>query len=70
MKKTIACTAKVNKSQVWHEDLQCFAAEWGIDFAWIETKATTTLTEEEDEIDSLLMNESWIKENFEIRIIK
>lgn len=70
MKKTIACTTKANKTQVWHEDLQCFAAEWGLDFAWNETEAITTLTASEDEIDSLLMNESWISENFNITTIK
>ena len=52
MKKTIACTTKANKTQVWHEDLQCFAAEWGLDFAWNETEAITTLTASEAEIDS------------------
>lgn len=66
MKKTIRCTAKNGVSEKIHEDLQCFASIWGIDLRYIDSKQQTILTASEDEIDGLLMNESWVRGNFDI----
>lgn len=67
MKKTIRCTAKKGVSEKTHEDLQCFVSQWGMDFGWCEADRATVITADEDEIDGLLENEKWVRDNFNVK---
>lgn len=67
MKKTIRCTTKKGVSEKMHEDLQCFVSQWGMDFGFCENDKATVITAGEDEIDGLLENEKWVKDNFNVK---
>ena len=67
MKKTIRCTVKQGVSMTAHEDLQCFVSQWGMDFGFCENDKATVITANADEIDGLLENEKWVKDNFNVK---
>ena len=67
MKKTIRCTAKKGVSEKMHEDHHCFVSYWGMAFDSCETDKAPVITASEDEIDGLLENEKWVRENFNIK---
>lgn len=47
------------------DELQCFVAEWGMEIEE-DTNRNTTIYATQDELDGLLENEKWIRENFDV----
>lgn len=65
MKKSIVCTLKSGKKNFMIDELQCFVAEWGMEIEE-DTNRNTTIYATQDELDGLLENEKWIRENFDV----
>lgn len=65
MKKSIVCTLKAGKQNFMIDELQCFVADWGMEIEE-DANRNTTIYAPQDELDGLIENEKWIKENFNI----